>query len=309
MMRDELPGLIRIGPRIIQTDAEFARLQTIRTAALTPWDVGSPSVTSLTEGRVALNAVAGAFPEFFYQARTIDDRAVGYFTAVPGYWGGAVQALPDLHYYHHNLRFDRRQMLALSLAHRSAQVLPWSRRVFERLAGRLRHQRLNGANSMVVVAQAVDPDFQGVQQLPALFFEAVKRSARSLGLRHIIAPVRPGGYGQYKALRNTGHSAELFKEYCSLRNLENWPMDPWLRLLARQGAEFLRAEPRSLRIERPLASFERLRRSFKADSWYSPEPDVWECGETPTWYVDRARGMVTSVEPHLWGRLRWDPNI
>jgi GNAT superfamily N-acetyltransferase len=307
MMRDELPGLIRIGPRIIQTDAEFARLQALQAAALTPWDVAVASPSSPTEGRVALNAVARAFPEFFHQARTVDDRAVGCLATVPAYWGGSAQALPDLHYYEHNLRFSRRRTLALNLMHRSAQALPWTRMAFDRAAAGLRRQRLHGANSIVLVGMAIDPEYQGLQ-LPALFFDAVKRSARSLGLRHIIAPVRPGGYGQYKALRNTGHSAELFKDYCTLRNLEGWPMDPWLRMLARQGAEFLRPEPRSVRIERPLAAFEHLRRSFKPDSWYSPEPDVWECGETPTWYVDRARGSVTSVEPNLWGRLRWDPN-
>jgi GNAT superfamily N-acetyltransferase len=306
MMRDELPGLIRVGPRVIQTDAEFAHLQAIRTASFTPWSVDVPGKASFTDGRVAMNAVARAFPEFFHQARTVDEQAVGYFATVPGYWGGSAQALPDLHYYSGNLHFGRRQMLALGLAHRSAQALPWTRGAFDRLAAGMRRERLRGANAIVLVGMAIDPAFQGMQ-LPAMFFDAAKRSARSLGLRHIIAPFRPSGYGQYKALRNGTHSAELFKEYCLLRTLEGWPMDAWLRVVARHGAEFLRAELRSYRIERPLARFEQLRQSFKPGSWYSPEPDVWECGETPTWYVDRARGTVTSVEPSLWGRLRWDP--
>lgn len=308
MMRDELPGLVRVGPRVIQSDAEYAHLQAMRAASSTPWYVDVADPASLTEGRLAMNAMARAFPEFFYQARTLDSRAVGYLAAVPGYWGGGVQALPDLHYFMNNLRLGYRQMLALGLAHRGAQALPWSRRlVFDRMALALRDQRLEGANSLVIVSLAIDPDYQRMP-LPALFFDAMKRAARNLALRHILAPFRPSGYGQFKALRNATHTVELFKEYCAMRGLDGFAADPWLRAVARHGVEFLRAEPRSHRVERTLANFERLRQTFKPDSWYSPEPDVWECGETPTWYVDRARGTVTSVEPNLWGRVRWDPS-
>lgn len=306
MMRDELPGLIRVGPRVIQTDAEFAHLQSMRAAGSTPWYVDTASATSLTEGRLAMNAVAQAFPEFFHQARTLDLRAVGYVATVPGYWGGGAQALPDLHYYLHNLRFAYRQMLSLGLAHRCGQAMPWTGAAFRRIAATLREERLRGANSIVMVGIAIDREYSRMP-MPSLFFDAVKRSARSLGLRHIIAPFRPAGYGQFKALKNATHSADLFKEYCAMRGLDGLAADPWLRSVARHGVEFLRAEPRSYRIERALVSFERLRHTFKPDSWYSPEPDVWECGETPTWYVDRARGTVTSVEPNLWGKLRWDP--
>src|SRR5262245_37484449 len=120
MKREELPGLFRVGPRVIHSDDEFAHLQAIRTAGFTPWYVGTPSPTSLTEGRVALNAVAQAFPEFLHQARTQDGKVVGYSVTTPAYWGGAAQALSDLHYYNQALRFGRRQMTALSFAHRSA---------------------------------------------------------------------------------------------------------------------------------------------------------------------------------------------
>ena len=69
----------------------------------------------------------------------------------------------------------------------------------------------------------------------------------------------------------------------------------------RQGARLVRPVPRSLAIKGSLAKFDRVRRSFRPNDWYSPAPDVWECGETCTWYVDRARKLAISVESNCWG--------
>ena len=77
-----------------------------------------------------------------------------------------------------------------------------------------------------------------------------------------------------------------------------------MRTVFRQGAEFVRIEPRSFRVARSIARFEEFRARFKPESWYSPTPDVWECGETPTWYVDRCKGAVVSVEPNIWGVIQ-----
>ena len=71
--------------------------------------------------------------------------------------------------------------------------------------------------------------------------------------------------------------------------------------MVRLGARLLVPVERSFCIDHSLSRFERLRRDFKPGEWYSPWPDVWECGETCTWYVDRARRLVRSAEPNLWG--------
>ena len=305
MMPDELSDLVHIGTRVIRSDAEFAHMQAIRTAGFTPWYIDAHNPSSFTNGRVTMNAVAQAFPEFFHEARTGDNRAVGYLATIPGYWSGTIHTLSNLHDYRQGFRLGRRQIRQLGLAWRCAQAIPALRPAFDWLTTKLREELLVGANSIVLVAMTIDPEFQGMR-LPTMFFDAVKRAARGLGLTHIIAPFRPVSYGQYKAIQQTTHSAELFNEYCALRDAQDLPVDPCLRAAARNGAEFLRPEPRSFTIERPLDKFERLRHTFNREQWYSPQPDIWECGETPTWYVDRARSVVTSVEPNLWGRLRLD---
>ncbi len=302
MRHEALAGLVRISPRVIATDAEFAHMHAMRLAGFTPWYVdATPRPSSLREGRVTMNALAHAFPEFFHQARLVDNRAIGYFATIPGSWSGAAQALRDLDFYRRGF-LTRCEILELGMAWRCAQALPARHAAFDWLAAKLRAKRLASANSIVLVAMTIDPQFQGLR-LPTLFFDAVKRAARSLGLCHVIGPFRPVSYGLYKAQRRAPHSSELFSEYCALRDVHGWPVDPWWRTVARNGAEFLRPEPRSLTVEHPLDTFERLRHTFQPERWYSPQPDVWECGETPTWYVDRARGLVASVEPNLWVRL------
>jgi hypothetical protein len=59
--------------------------------------------------------------------------------------------------------------------------------------------------------------------------------------------------------------------------------------------------PRALSQVRPLARFEAFKRRHRPDEWYSPAPDIWECGETCSWYIDRARRLAVSWEPNYWG--------
>jgi hypothetical protein len=157
-----------------------------------------------------------------------------------------------------------------------------------------------GANAVFLIAITVDPDYRK-QNLPRYLIDAATQAARRLGCDYVAAPFRPTAYGAYKAERRLAHSDQLFIEYCQRTNAEGLPLDPWLRAVVRLGARLLKPVPRSLVIKGPLAKFERLRSSFRAADWYSPATDVWECGETCTWYVDRARRLASSVEPNLWG--------
>ena len=131
----------------------------------------------------------------------------------------------------------------------------------------------------------------------------MQRKASELGMRYVISPFRPSAYGKYKAERQATHSSALFNDYCNLKTNEGLPKDPWLRSLAFQGAEFIKIEPRSVRVQHSLETFRMFKQRYKPEAWYSPMPDVWECGETPTWYVDRGLKVVISVEPNLWGRI------
>ncbi|HKW91694.1 MAG TPA: hypothetical protein VJX92_07330 [Methylomirabilota bacterium] len=240
------------------------------------------------------------FPDFTYQVRTAEGKAVAYFNTVPGYWSGDPQALQDLHYYTDALKVSRRRAAQLGrLYFWTVEVLNVPQ-LFERITRRFRESRLAGANCVVLVSIAVDPEYQRLQ-IPTMLITAARSTAKRLGLKYIVSPFRPSAYGSYKAERKAAHSSKLFEEYCSLKTEQGLPRDPWMRVLTRNGARFLRPEPRSYRVPGLIESFRRFQRTFKPESWYSPSADVWECGETPTWYVDPFRQQVLSVEPNIWG--------
>lgn len=295
------PELI-VGPRVLRDDHEFQLFQSLREASFTPWNFPPMSARSPLFGRDALNAMATAFPECYLEGRTSEGRLVAFLSTLPAWWGGAPEALLDLDHHQDVLRPGNRRMRLLGAAMAASSHLPIARRVVGRLTRDWRQDRLRGCNTIMLTAIIIDPSVRG-QQIPMQMFAGIRRSAAALGFRHIISPFRPSAYGDYKAARVAAHSPTLFHEYCSTRTAEGLPIDPWLRALTRNGVRLLHPEPRSMRQTGSLEAFERLRATFRPERWYSPATDVWECGLTPTWYVDQARREVISIEPNYWGVL------
>jgi hypothetical protein len=291
-----------VGPRVLRDDHEFRQFQALREASFTPWNFPPTSARSPLFGRDALNAMAAAFPEFYLEGRQSDGRLAAFLSTLPAWWGGAPEALLDLDHHQDTLRPGNRRMRLLSATTAVSRHLPIVRPLAGRLTRGWRQDRLRGCNTIVLAAIIIDPSVRG-QQIPVQMFAGIRRSATVLGFRHIISPFRPSAYGDYKAARAATHSPSLFREYCETRTAEGLPIDPWLRALVRNGVHLLHPEPRSLRQTGTLEAFDRLRATFRPDRWYSPATDVWECGLTPTWYVDQARREVTSTEPNYWGVL------
>lgn len=297
----EDPGL-RVGPRHYRDAAEYRRSREIRIHGFTEWYVGPPRTPRDAFARLAANTRARLFPDHLLEVRTSEGRLVACLTAVPGYWSGAPEALHDLHYYDRTLDYSTpKSVLVNGLFLLTVELLGMGR-LFDRALARQRQRKTDGANAIILIGMAVDPEYRG-RRIPSLLLTEVQRTAARLGLEHVVAPFRPNAYGKYKAARRAAHDPALFEEYCHQKDEEGWPQDPWLRVVARHGARFLRPEPRSFTVGGTLAAFEAFRDRHKSQCWYSPSPDVWECGETPTWYVDRCRKLVLSVEPNLWGVL------
>lgn len=290
------------GPRFLPDQLEYEHWHQIRLRGFTEWYVGRTASRSFRDGRHVANARARLFPEFLLQVRTEQGRPVAYLNTAPGFWSGDPQALHDMNYYADTLQFGGLKTLLLGSSFLVAERMGLLR-AFDAVGAPFRNRKLSGANCIVLIGMTIDPAYQGMK-LPSLLFSTLKEAARRLRMKHIVGPFRPNAYGQYKAERRAPHSNILFEEYCTGLNHHGLPQDPWMRTVFRQGAEFRRIEPRSFRVVRPMASFEEFRRKFKSESWYSPTPDVWECGETPTWYVDRCKGQVVSVEPNIWGVIR-----
>jgi GNAT superfamily N-acetyltransferase len=282
--------------------AEFVHWQEILGRGFTEWYANPPSAReSKTRWREA-NMRARLFSDFVHQARTVDGKAVAYLNTVPAYWSGDHHALHDLHYYVDALTIGRRRASQLRRLYVLTVELLKLPGLFDTATRAFRQRRLAGANSIVLVSIAVDPQYQRLQ-LPSRLIARAKDTAKRLGLKYVISPFRPNAYGAFKAERRATHSAHLFEEYCGLQTPEGLPQDPWMRVLARNGVQFLQPVPRSYRVVGSLERFDDFRRIFKPESWYSPAPDTWECGETPTWYVDRFKKAVMSVEPNIWGSV------
>jgi GNAT superfamily N-acetyltransferase len=295
-----MASVFTCGPRRFRSGEEFRRWFEIRAQGFGPWYVDPPRRWSLRNNRRVRNCHAALFAGFYHELRTADGRAVGYLSTVPGWWSGDVQSLHDFAYLQETLEIGAAKLLAITAVH--LVLAEWLRMpgLFERLAARLRRRRLGGANAVFLDGITLDPAYRH-HHLPQRLLDQAKESARRLGYAYVAAPFRPNRYGAYKAERQAAHSDALFVEYCTARNPEGLPIDPWLRTVVRNGARLLRAAPRSLVIKGSMAKFERLRQTFRPGDWYSPAPDVWECGESCTWYVDRARRLVASVESNWWG--------
>jgi len=282
---------------------EYVHWHDIRRYGFSDWYVGRPQALSLTYNRHIANAKARLFPDYLHQVRTREGKAVAYVATVPAYWAGDIQALHNFGYYDSTFQFNNYQSFLLTVLYLTTVGFFRAPKIFDAIITQFRKHKLSGANCIVLIALTVDPDYRNMK-LPSLLLSAVTETAHRLGMAYVMGPFRPSNYGTFKAKRRAAHSHLLFEEYCSLKNDEGLPIDPWLRTVARHHVEFLRLDPRSFQVPGSIEQFERFRQNYKPGHWYSPSLDVWECGETPTWYVDRCKKQVLSVEPNIWGMIR-----
>lgn len=303
-MTEELE--VTCSPRYFRTEEEYQRWFEIRSLGFTEWYLPRKSRWSYASNRHTANCKAALFPEFLHQLRTADGTAIGYLETVPGYWSGEPEALHDLEYIDRAFRFGRIKLAVLTWCYLIAVEVLRMPRLFAPLASKVRAMRLTGANTVFLESISIAPEYRK-HKLPPLLVESAKASARKLGFRYVAAPFRPNAYGKYKAARRTRNSEALFKEYCGLRDENQLPVDPWLRTVVRLGAKLLKPELRSFEVQHPISEFERFRKTYRPDEWYSPAKDIWECGETCTWYIDHSRRIAVSVEPNYWGYFDLQP--
>jgi GNAT superfamily N-acetyltransferase len=295
-----------VGPRYLKDVAEYVHWREILARGFTDWYGDQVPAAEVSARRCEANARARLFPDFVHEVRTAEGKAVAYLNTVPGYWSGDRHGLHDLHHYMDALQLSPRQAVQLRRLYFLTIEVLGVPELFDALTRGLRERRLAGANCVVLVSMTIDPDYQKLQ-IPSMLIAAAKDAAQRRGMKYVLASFRPNAYGPYKAERRATHCERLFEEYCGLKDPRGLPRDPWMRTLARNGIEFLKTEPRSYRVTGSTEKFEALRQTFKPRDWYSPAPDIWECGETPTWYVDRFKKQVMSVEPNIWGFVAVDP--
>lgn len=138
--------------------------------------------------------------------------------------------------------------------------------------------------AVCALAAEVADDMQG-KGLSRLIIQAMGAATREAGLGPLVAPVRPSLKDRYPLIP--------IGAYANWTRGDGLPFDPWMRVHARLGATILRAEPRSMQIEAPVADWER---------WLGmalPEPGeyVFPGGLAPMTVAD---GVGYYWEPNVW---------
>jgi hypothetical protein len=193
---------------------------------------------------------------------------------------------------------------------------------------------LPDGNTLALMSISIDPNTKGKGLYKRLIRQAQDFS-RTNNLEHLIGDFRPSGFGAYK--RNTGNFD--FDDYCKTTRADNYPhhilkrdkakndnlpQDPWLRAVKKIGMNELISDARAMVVPTSIEEFESYLNNYKPENWWNvtsaedikylldwhqPNLDldrveeVWECGETGTWYVDRINSKAVYIESNLWGEL------
>jgi len=110
------------------------------------------------------------------------------------------------------------------------------------------HEAGRTPNTLCALAAMVDPGFRG-KGMSQVAVRAMRDLARAHGLRTLIAPVRPADKSNYPLAP--------MERYARWDNEDGLPMDRWIRVHARLGADILAVAPRTLVITGRVADWER----------------------------------------------------
>lgn len=178
-------------------------------------------------------------------------------------------------------------------------------------------------NTIVLMSMSLRADVKG-HRVTDLLIKAALALATQVGADYLIGDVRPNGFGPHKVANpNAG-----FNEYAESCRPDGLPIDHWLRAMTRKGMRPLRVDLRAMTSHAKEEAFERFRATYRPERWYrvtngdtirlrlrehdpaatlTTVDEVWECGETGTWYVDRGAGQALYVESNRWGILHGTP--
>jgi GNAT superfamily N-acetyltransferase len=177
---------------------------------------------------------------------------------------------------------------------------------------------VSDGNTLAMLSMSVDPEARG-EGCAAELLQDAKRLAGYSDITWLVGDYRPSAYAGAK------REGALFEEYSRARRGDGSLVDPWLRAIERAGLEFVRIDPRAMVCHATLEQVDGWRRSYRPRDWYlvsdevlrnslvaehlpmqsGVEPsEIWECGETGSWYVDRVVGNAVYIESNYWARSR-----
>lgn len=122
-----------------------------------------------------------------------------------------------------------------------------------------------------------------------IVLDAMRRRAAELGLRHMVAPVRP-----------TGKAAEPWtpmRDYAWRQNADGLPADPWLRVHVRAGGRIEKVAPLSMTVAGTLADW----RAWTGLPFDASGPVVVPGALVPV-LASAEQDQAVYVEPNVWVR-------
>ena len=158
-------------------------------------------------------------------------------------------------------------------------VIRWAHR--DRMLGR-------AANALSALEITLLPEQRG-QGASRIILDAMRRHARTLGYRHMFAPVRPTAK-HLEPLTPIG-------EYAKRRTADGLPADPWLRVHVRAGGAIVKVAPASMVIAGSIAEW----RGWAAMSFPASGQVVVPGALVPI-HVSLEQDHAVYVEPNVWVR-------
>jgi len=213
---------------------------------------------------VICNTYWHGLEEYFPECQTylIDDQTdelVGKGTTVPVAWDGTVEGLPG----------GVDDVLLAAIRDHDAQPPP---------------------TVLCALQAGVLPDHRGTG-LSTVIIGAMRDIAARLDLPDLIAPVRPNQKSLYPLTP--------IERYATWRRPDGLPLDPWLRVHARLGAEIVRIAERSMVIRGTASEWEAWTGLAFPDSGDYVVP-----GALVPITIDREGDQGLYVEPNVWMRHR-----
>jgi GNAT superfamily N-acetyltransferase len=150
------------------------------------------------------------------------------------------------------------------------------------------HDAGRAPNALCALAAMVDARFRG-KGMSAVAVRAMLDLARAHGLRALIAPVRPANKSAYPLAP--------IDRYARWTNEDGLPLDPWIRVHVRLGAEILGMASRALVIVGTVADWERWTDMRFPDSGSYVVP-----GALQPVVIDRQADEGRYEDPNVWMR-------
>ena len=158
-------------------------------------------------------------------------------------------------------------------------VIRWAHR--DRMLGRT-------ANALSALEITLLPEQRG-RGASRVILDAMRNHAKTLGYRHMFAPVRP-----------TAKHLEPFMpigDYVKRRTADGLPADPWLRVHVRAGGEIVKVAPASMVIAGSIAEWSRW-----AGMSFTASGEVAVPGALVPVHVSLEQDHAVYVEPNVWVR-------